>query len=384
MNHITLKNPLIKEKNELKEACDILYGAKNSRDFKEFYTFLRTTQLPFIPCNGKDTENIHESCFKILLGFGEISIPVAIALSMHYYILASIANYPLPKTSKTFWKREILLNKIRKERALIANTGSVRSHRTLGQNSGIWAKKEQGGYLINGQAPFMSLSGIADYLVFTATLNTYKKAVFFAPYSDTEITFEKEVFKDAMLGSFTKSVRFTNLWVDNALAIDLEETIETHKHSELLVYQRAWFQTLASAPYLGGAQRMISHLKEFGRKKIKNGKKLSESERFEGNLGKLILKYRTALQLCKQSGIAISNFKKADKASLKNILESSLLSKFYSTQFAEEIVSETRLILGTHFFTDPLLDNLGKQVQFGALQPMTNPDIEYYFSKAVL
>lgn len=101
--------------------------------------------------------------------------------------------------------------------------------------------------------------------------------------------------------------------------------------SELLVYQRSWFQALVSAPYLGAAYRVIQELQRFGRQKIKNGKKLMESDHFVQGLGELTLKYQAAKQLCAQTGHSITRFKRRDKFLLEGLFEASLVSKFFGT-----------------------------------------------------
>ena len=158
-------------KEELFQAKELLSKATTEKDYADFYQFFKSISLPFIPCEEKKIGVMHQQCFEVLEQLGQISIPVAVGLSMHYYVLAAIASYPLAKTGKSFWKRELLLNKIKKERALIANTGSVRTYSDLSTNHKILATKGASGYLVRGNAPFMSLSGIADYLVFTATLD---------------------------------------------------------------------------------------------------------------------------------------------------------------------------------------------------------------------
>ena len=368
-------------KEELYQVKELLGKAVTTEDYVDFYTFFRTTSLPFIPCEEKKVGAMHNQCFEVLEELGQLSIPVALALSMHYYVLAAIASYPLAKTSKSFWKRELLLNKIKKEQALIANTGSVRTYGDPSVNHKIWATKATNGYLVNGKAPFMSLSEIADYLVFTATLDQGQQAVFFAPYNKDQIEFGEAIFGKAMLGSFTKSLTFHKLEVAHTSVIGLQEGAKGNAENEALVYQRAWFQSLAAAPYLGGALAMIEHLKAFGNQKVKNGEPLSASDHFQKTIGGLIMRYKSAKQLSLQSGATLANFKTAAKADIQQVFEASVLSKYYGTQFAEEIVAQSRQIMGTSFLqAESFGAKISRQITFGAAQPMTNPDIVSYFA----
>lgn len=380
MNNSVLGSRPIKEKDELENAYDKLLEVEQGKAYKQFYAFLRTTDLPYIPCLEDDVEIVYQKCFDTLHKLGEVSIPVSVALSMHYYVLASIATYPFKKTSPQYWKREILLNKIKKERVFIANTGSIRTYDNVSENKGILAMKEKDNYIVYGRAPFMSLAGIADYLVFTAELSDGGKAVFFAASDNAQIEFTDTVFGDTMLGSFTKSVKFKNLRVPVSNIIKLDT--QTKEQSELLIYQRSWFQALVSAPYLGAAKRVIKEVKGFGEQKMKKGKKLSESEYFLNNLGELVVKYKGARQLCMQAGRALSKFKQGNKVLLEMLFEASVLSKFFGTHHAEEIVTQARYIMGTQFLSPQTMTHkIYKEVVFGPLQPMSDIDIKAYFSQ---
>ncbi|GAA4276632.1 acyl-CoA dehydrogenase family protein [Aquimarina mytili] len=383
MKNIITANGHPKAKDELKQVCKVLIEVEKTKDYPKFYSFLKTTKVPFISCYEKDVRKVYQESFRVLHRIGEVSIPVSVALSMHYYVLASFASYPFSKTSTVYWKREVLLNKIKKEGLLIANTGSVRTYKDASGNTKIMAKKENDSYIINGKAPFMSLAGIADYLVFTAELSEGSNAVFFIPSNNNSIVFEDSVFGDTMQGSFTKSVTFENLNVPSSNVIQLDQSEQ--ERCEILVYQRSWFQALVPAPYLGAAYRVILQLKEFSGKKIKNGKTLSESERFSDTVGDLMIKYKAACQLCEQAGVLLEDFRVSNKSSLEKLFEASVVAKHFSTHYAEEIVNQTRSLMGTRFLTPGSITNkVYKEIVFGALQPMTDTDIRDYFGKQLM
>ncbi len=277
----------------------------------------------------------------------------------------------------------MLLKKIEQERLLIANTGSVRTFKDISGNKSIIAQKEEGRYLINGEAPFMSLSGVADYFVFTAALSNGDKAIFFAPLDDDGIEFYNSAFGETMQGSFTKSVKFKNLVVNNDNIIKLTDSEDAN--CEILVYQRSWFQALIPSSYLGASLRVITLLKEFSKRKIKNGKKLSESDSFLNDIGELMIKYKGALQLCENARNCISGFKKGDKLSLEKMFEASVLSKHFSTHFSEEIITKARHLMGSKFLSPNSLTNkIYKEIVYGILQPMTDIDIKEYFGQSII
>ncbi len=378
-----INNKPIKWSDELDTICVKLHEVEKTKNYKEFYSFIKTTRIPFIPCYEKDTKVVYQECFRVLHKIGEISIPVSVALSMHYYVLASMASFPFSKTSKQYWVREMLLKRIKNEQLLIANTGSVRTFKNVSGNKSIVAQKERDIYVINGEAPFMSLSGVADYMVFTASLLQGENAVFFVPLDTHKIKYSDTAFGDAMQGSFTKSVRFENLNVpiDNVIKLDSSQ----EERCELLIYQRSWFQALMPGTYLGAAFRTIMELKEFAKSKIKNDKILLESESFKDNIGELMIKYKAACQLCEQAGVSIVDFKIGNKKSLERIFEASVVSKYFATHFSEEIITKTRHLMGSRFLSPNSFTNkVYKEIVFGTLQPMTDPDIKNYFSTQVI
>ncbi|MEL6916572.1 MAG: acyl-CoA dehydrogenase family protein [Bacteroidota bacterium] len=382
MNSLLLNTLESKRGDTLEDIQDQLNKAEKNKDYLAFYDYLKTTKFPFIPCNERNTQMVYDACFKTLHAIGEVSIPVAVALSMHYYVLASMASYPFSKTSKEYWKREMLLHQIKKEGLIIANTGSVRTYTNVSEHKGVTVQRKDGKYLVNGKTPFMSLAGVADYLVFTAELSQGKKAVFFVPSNSEGIYFQDSVFGETMEGSFTKAVSFKDLEVSNAHVLTLDTSEETK--CELLIYQRSWFQALVPAPYLGAARRVIEDLNSFGRQKLKNGKKLAESESFLQGMGELQMKYKAAYHSCIHAGRVIAGFKKGDKVNLEHIFEASVLAKYFSTHFSEDIVTGARQLMGSRFLApDSHTNKIYKEIVFGALQPMTDGDIKDYFGRAL-
>ena len=367
---------------ELGEISAYLANAEKSKDYHEFYNAFKASKLPFIPCYEKDPKMVYQSCFDVLHELGKISIPVSIALSMHYYVLASMALYPFSKKSKEYWKREMLLQKIKREQLLIANTGSVRTFKNALGDKKIVIEKQKDNYYINGEASFMSLAGIADYMVFTAPLpdnDTADKAIFFIPVATDNIQFSDNAFGDVMQGSFTKTVQFNKVKISSGNVIKLDNVID--ERCEILVYQRSWFQSLVPAPYLGASLKVFEELKTFGSKKVKNGKRLSESESFLEELGELMISYKTAIHLCDNAAQKLAEFKKDNEHLLKQLFEATVLAKYHATHNAEKLVTKTRHLMGTSFLKPNSITNkVYKEIVFGVLQPMADIDIKNYFS----
>ncbi len=369
------------EANELQQLSALLAKAETTEDYQKFYEAFKTTRLPFIPCYEKDAKKVYQDCFQILHELSKVSIPVSVALSMHYYVLASMTTYPFSKKSKEYWKREMLLQKIKKEQLIIANTGSVRTFKNVLGDKAILTKREGDTYYINGDASFMSLSGIADYMVFTAPLpegDMAEKAIFFIPATNDNIEFTESAFGETMQGSFTKSARFNNVKVSDGNVIKLDNSED--ERCEILVYQRSWFQGLVPAPYLGATLRVLEVLKTFSEGKIKNGKKLVASESFLENIGELHLNYQTAMQLCNNAAQKLADFKKDDDHLLEQLFEATVLSKYHATHNAEAIVTKVRHLMGTSFLApDTITNKIYKEIVFGVLQPMADVDIKKYF-----
>ena len=136
---------------------------------------------------------------------------------------------------------------------------------------------------------------------------------------------------------------------------------------------------------LDGVYKVIQLLKDFSLKKLKNGKKLSESDFFLNSIGELMIKYKSALQLCEYAGNLIAEFEKGEKSSLERIFEASVIAKYFSTHYSEEIISKVRHTMGTKFLSSNSLTNkVYKEIAYGILQPMTDIDIRDYFSKSIM
>ena len=205
-------SPLLK-KQELDLAIDALKKAVVHKDYHDFYQGLKKTELLILPCIENDPKTLHQKLFHLLTEVSKVSIPVAVALSMHFYVLASIATFPLSKLDSRFWVRKVILNLIKNNRYLIANTGSVRNYDNTENRYLNHILKENGQYLVNFQAPFMSLSEVADFGVFTADIEQEGKGLFIVDLSKQGISYQDAVFGDEMEGSLTKSVKFENVEV---------------------------------------------------------------------------------------------------------------------------------------------------------------------------
>ncbi len=378
MNTITIPSSPPKIKDGLASVLEQLKIAESSGEYATFYDHFKASSLPVIPSSERNVEMCFEKCFHVLHELSKVSIPVSVAISMHYYLLSAIASYPFSLKSSAYWKRELLLRKINKEGLLIANTGSVRTYKDARSDTPIVAEKVCNQYVIDGETPFMSLAGVADYFVFTATLEQGEKAVFFIPTDTKGISFHDSPIGNSMPGSYTRSVRFDHAIVNDTNVLELNATEASN--SEILVYQRSWFQSLLPACYLGAALRVISKLKDFSLKKVKHGKLLAESDCLTNQLGSLTLSYRTARVLCKQAATALHQFRRGNKHLLEQLFETSALAKYHGTQTAENIIHEVRKLMGVAFMApDSVTEKAFRHVVFGPLQPMSNQDVVGYF-----
>ena len=87
------------------------------------------------------------------------------------------------------------------------------------------------------------------------------------------------------------------------------------------------------------------------------------------------------MQLCNYAAQKFEDFRKGDDHLVEELFESTVLAKFQSTHIAEEIVAQSRHIMGTSFLKqNSITDKISKEIVFGVLQPMADIDTKKHFS----
>jgi alkylation response protein AidB-like acyl-CoA dehydrogenase len=237
------------------------------------------SQLLLYPTGSRPSQ-VFEAAAATVRSLGASCLPLAIAVSMHLYPFCVLQCVPIPLLSVARLQRALLLRTIRNRSLLLANTGSERIH---GTTTPLTATRTAGGLYINGRCEYLSLSSIADIVLFKAELAGSQHTVLCAADLRTSsVRIGQWKFSGAMELSDTSSVTFVDHRVPNGHYLVVAD------HAELgciADYQRSWFHLFIAEIYLA----RVEHLRATCR--------LSESAEHGANLSAVARLRRRSLQL---------------------------------------------------------------------------------------
>lgn len=209
-------------------------------------------QLPLYP-TGSRPSAVFDSAAAVVRSLGATCLPLAIAVAMHLYPLCVLQCVPIPLLSVARLKRAMLLRMIRRRSLLLANTGSERIH---GTSPPLIATRATDGVRIDGRCEYLSLSSIADIVLFKAQLADSSHAVLCAAdLCASTVRIGQWKFSGAMELSDTSSVTFVNHRVPNGHYLIVPDHAELGCISD---YQRSWFHLLIAEIYLA----RVEHLRD--------------------------------------------------------------------------------------------------------------------------
>lgn len=210
-------------------------------------------QLPLYP-TGSRPSAVFDSAAAVVRSLGATCLPLAIAVAMHLYPFCVLQCVPIPLLSVARLKRAVLLRTIRDRSLLLANTGSERIN---GTTTPLVATRAADGVRIDGRCEYLSLSSIADIVLFKAQLADSNHAVLCAADLRTSsVRIGQWKFSGAMELSDTSSVTFVDHRVPDGHYLIVPDQAQLGCISD---YQRSWFHLfiaeiyLARVEYLRGA-----------------------------------------------------------------------------------------------------------------------------------
>lgn len=229
--------------------------------FRRSFNQLRLL-LPMYP-TGSRPSGVFESAAAAVRSLAATSLPLAIAVCMHLYPLCVLQCIPIPLLSVARLKRAMLLRTIRNRSLLLANTGS---ERTNGTTSPLIATRTADGMRIDGRCEYMSLSSVADIVLFKAQLADSNRAVLCAAdVRASTVRIGPWKFSGPMELSDTSPVTFAGHCVPNGHYLIVPDDAGVGCITD---YQRSWFHLfiaeiyLARVEHLGGARSdEMTHLK---------------------------------------------------------------------------------------------------------------------------
>ena len=194
---------------------------------------------------GASASAIFESAADSARAVAAECLPLGVAVVMHLYPLCVLRCIPLPWWSAANIRRIKLLRDIDHHSLLLANAGS---ERTTGTQAPVKAARTGDGYRVDGTYEYVSLSHVADVVLFSAPLRGSPNSVFCAADLRGEsVRIGPPRFSGSMKLSDTCSVTFDNHHVpaDRCIVVPGESALTC-----MAQYQRSWFHLLLGEAYL--------------------------------------------------------------------------------------------------------------------------------------
>ncbi len=349
--------------------------AVEDRSLEDPYNLARKSGSAFLACEHSHAPTLFDRVFDALFIAGHKNPAEAVGLCMHHYLLCSLACYPLPALHYMRYVRRKLLQRIRSQRLLIANTGGIQTHEA---NNRMELKRTASGYLLSGVGAFMSLSHVADFALVPAILTDEgRDALCLVPLTDNAQITKRPLFSGVMAKSGTARVEFDRYQLTSG---DVYLARIGQPFAQVGMYQRIWFQGLVVAPYLGLAASLLNAVGEQLRTiRSANGELLANLDGVNVELGKLQIRLRTAVALARAVGAGLARINNASSPSLGQLHEEAMVVKYVGTRAAEEIIASAVLLPGARGLSLPAA-RLGREcVHFGRAHPASEFDVERYF-----
>lgn len=218
--------------------------------YRQQFHWLRS-RLTLYP-DGSSPSSVFESAAHTARRLAEQSLPLAIAVVMHLYPLCVLQCVPLPLLSPARFKRALLLQAIKNRSLILANAGSERS---LAADETLIATQTAQGLRINGTCEYMSLSSVADVVLFKAKLaDGAGTALCAADLRAESVRIGSWKFAGNMRLSDTASVSF----VDHPVPQGRYLLVQDAGLRCVSDYQRSWFHLFLAETYLARLERVRS------------------------------------------------------------------------------------------------------------------------------
>jgi hypothetical protein len=219
--------------------------------YRRSFNQLRS-QLPMYPSGSRPSE-VFEQAAQAVRSLGTTCLPLAIAVAMHLYPFCVLQCVPIPLLSVARLKRAMLLRTIRNRALILANTGSERSS---GTTTPPLARRTADGVRIDGRCEYLSLSSVADIVLFKAQLEDSHDAVLCAAdLRASTVRIGPWKFSGEMELSDTSSVTFVDHRVPNGHYLIVPDDAGLGCISD---YQRSWFHLFIAEIYLARVMHLRS------------------------------------------------------------------------------------------------------------------------------
>ncbi|MBB6093336.1 hypothetical protein HNQ60_002214 [Povalibacter uvarum] len=209
------------------------------------------SQIPLHPDRGASAARVYESASATVRMLAERCLPLATAIAMHLYPLCALQCIPVPLLSIARVQRALLLNTIRSRSLILANAGSERAR---GIEKPLIASRDANGLRIDGICEYMSLSSVADVVLFKAHFaDIDETALCAADLKADSVRVGEWKFNGTLRFSDTASVTFTHHRVPRGRYVILRNAAGLQCVAD---YQRCWFHLFLADMYLARLERL--------------------------------------------------------------------------------------------------------------------------------
>ena len=219
--------------------------------YRRSFSQLRS-QLSMYPDGSRPSE-VFEHAAQTVRSLGATCLPLAIAVAMHLYPFCVLQCVPIPLLSVASLKRALLLRTIRNRQLILANTGSERSN---GTTTPLIATRSADGVRIDGRCEYLSLSSVADIVLFKAQIANSNDAVLCAAdLRASTVRIGQWKFSGEMELSDTSAVTFVGHRVPKGHYLIVPDDAGLGCVSD---YQRSWFHLFIAEVYLARVEHLRS------------------------------------------------------------------------------------------------------------------------------
>jgi alkylation response protein AidB-like acyl-CoA dehydrogenase len=232
-----------------KQVSDALDERAARHAYRRSFNRLRS-QLQLYPTGERPSE-VFENAAATVRPLGASCLPLAVAVAMHLYPFCVLQCVPIPLLSVARLKRAMLLRTIRNRSLILANTGSERS---TGTTTPPIATKAADGVRIDGRCEYLSLSSVADIVLFKAQLADSNHAVLCAAdLRASSVRIGPWKFSGQMELSDTSSVTFVDHRVPDGHYLIVPDDAGLGCITD---YQRSWFHLFIAEIYLARVEHL--------------------------------------------------------------------------------------------------------------------------------
>jgi hypothetical protein len=226
------------------------------------------SELRMYPPAGQSPSNVYEVISSESRTVASVCLPLAIALTMHWYPLCALQCASLTPFSLARIHRALLLRRVRANNLVIANAGSERA---AGAQEPIVATLVREGVHLRGTYGYMSLASVADVVLMKARLQgDGRELLCVADLRSPTVRTGSWQFSGSMRLSDTASVTFEDHLVPHGRYLILPQSDAVQCLSE---YQRSWFHLLIGDVYMARVERLY----------LEHGIEVTSQDRVERN-----------------------------------------------------------------------------------------------------